>query len=528
MELLKYILILLEVLLVFNLLIFVHELGHFLAARWRGLKIDRFAIWFGKAIWKKKIGGIEYVLGSIPAGGYVALPQMATMEAIEGKGESSGKPLPPISPLDKIIVAVAGPLFSFLLAFVFAVVVWQVGHPVNQEDKSTVLGWVDPEGPAWKAGLRPGDKILEVDGHPVNSFLSSSQDSVKWRIITSESPTIRVKFERDHHEQQLDVTPTKLPTRTINLFGWKIPIERKPLRQIMVDCRRKAIIGLVESNSPAAKAGLKKGDEVVKLDGNSVLSPHDIFSAESAMSNGPVKPLALTVLRSGTNFTSTILPERPLPLKGDELASALRWDYANVPDFDTTDEIVHKSGLTREQLKSSTLPATSPKATPDRGDLPSLGIAWEPDSSSKLEWPKPMDQIRHGMGQITATLGAVFSRRGDIGLQQLGGPVMIGRLYFTLFQSKNGWREVLWWSVVINVNLALLNMLPFPVLDGGHIVLALLEVIRRRPVSAVVLQYVQTACAVLLIGFMLFLTFFDTNSLLHDSRQTQEIFAPRK
>src|SRR2546422_233050 len=129
MSVLKVIFIFLEVLLLFNLLIFVHELGHFLAARWRGLRVDRFAIWFGKPIWKKKINGVEYALGTIPAGGYVSLPQMATMEAIEGKSESSGQPLPPISALDKIIVAVAGPLFSFLLAFFFAVIVWQIGKP---------------------------------------------------------------------------------------------------------------------------------------------------------------------------------------------------------------------------------------------------------------------------------------------------------------------------------------------------------------------------------------------------------------
>src|SRR5476651_2248469 len=126
MIILRYIFIAFEVVLLFNLLIGVHELGHFLAAKWRGLKVDRFAVWFGKPIWKKKINGVEYALGCIPAGGYVSLPQMATMEAIEGKGESSGKPLPPISALDKIIVAVAGPLFSFLLAVFFAVIVWSV------------------------------------------------------------------------------------------------------------------------------------------------------------------------------------------------------------------------------------------------------------------------------------------------------------------------------------------------------------------------------------------------------------------
>src|SRR5712672_913513 len=133
MSVLKPVLIAIEVLLLFNLLIFVHELGHFLAARWRGLKVDRFAIWFGKPIWKTKINGVEYALGTIPAGGYVSLPQMATMEAIEGKSESSDKPLPPISALDKIIVAFAGPLFSFLLAIAFAFVVTVVGRPDKRE-----------------------------------------------------------------------------------------------------------------------------------------------------------------------------------------------------------------------------------------------------------------------------------------------------------------------------------------------------------------------------------------------------------
>src|ERR1700691_6648208 len=109
MHIIKSTFVIFEVLLLFNLLIFVHELGHFLAAKWRGLKIERFAIWFGKPIWKKKIDGVEYALGWIPAGGYVALPPMATVEAIEGKGETPAGQLPPISAFDKIIVAIAGP-----------------------------------------------------------------------------------------------------------------------------------------------------------------------------------------------------------------------------------------------------------------------------------------------------------------------------------------------------------------------------------------------------------------------------------
>ena len=184
MTIFHYILIALEVVLIFNLIIGVHELGHFLAARWRGLKVDRFAIWFGKPIWKKKVNGVEYALGWIPFGGYVSLPQMATMEAIEGKTDSSA-PLPGAAPLDKIIVAFAGPLFSFLLAILFAVVVWQVGKPANDADNTTTIGWVVPDGPAWKAGLRPGDEVLAIDGNPVHHFSPTASDSVTWRIITS-------------------------------------------------------------------------------------------------------------------------------------------------------------------------------------------------------------------------------------------------------------------------------------------------------------------------------------------------------
>jgi len=470
MTILHYILIALEVVLIFNLIIGVHELGHFLAARWRGLKVERFAIWFGKPIWKKKINGVEYALGTIPFGGYVSLPQMATMEAIEGKVEGDVASLPNVSPLDKIIVAFAGPLFSFALAIGFAVIVWQVGKPTNEADNTTTIGWVDPTGPAGIAGLQPGDKILEVDGYPVHHFSPVSADSVKWRIVTSTGTNISFKYVRDGKESTAYVVPTNLPTK------W---YERKSLRMIAVQYEEKAIIGEIASNSPAEAAGLRPGDEILALDGQKIYSYLSVIYGEASLTNKPNVPVTFRVKRGNEEFEKTLLAVKPL------------------------------------QPTNATL---------------SFGItAWQGDTNVALTYPNPLDQIKASAGQIASTFGALFSRKGDIGVQQLGGAVMIVRVYSNLFQDADGWRRVLWFSVILNVNLALLNLLPLPVLDGGHITLSLIEAVRRRPVSASILNYIQSGFAALLITFMVYIAFFDAGDWIrsaHADRDVTLIFKP--
>jgi regulator of sigma E protease len=469
---LHYILIALEVVLIFNLIIGVHELGHFLAARWRGLKVDRFAIWFGKPIWKKTIGGVEYALGTIPFGGYVSLPQMATMEAIEGKADTDAAQLPNVSPLDKIIVAFAGPLFSFMLAIGFAVLVWQVGKATNEADNTTTIGWVDPNGPAGLAGLQPGDVVEEVDGFPVHHFSPVSADSVKWRIVTSTGTNIDFKFVRDGKEMHALVVPTNPPTK------W---YERKSLRMIDAQYAEKTVIGDVASNSPAEVAGLKPGDEVLAMDGQKVYSPLAVIYGEAETTNKPNVPVKFTIKRGNEQFEKALLAVRPL------------------------------------QPTNAT---------------PSFGItSWEGDTNVALVHPSPLDQIQASAGQIVSTFSALFARKGDIGVQQLGGAVMIGRVYYNLLQDENGWRRVLWFSVILNVNLALLNLLPLPVLDGGHITLSLIEAVRRRPVSASILNYIQSGFAALLITFMVYIAFFDLGDWIRSARADRDVpivFAPSK
>jgi regulator of sigma E protease len=466
MSILKPVLVALEVLALFNLLIFVHELGHFLAARWRGLKIDRFAIWFGKPLWKTKINGVEYALGTIPAGSYVSLPQMATMEAIEGKGESSDQPLPSISAMDKIIVAVAGPLFSFLLALGFAVVVMFVGRPVSEAETTTIIGYVEKDGPAHKVGLKPGDKILEVDGQPVSKF-GGMGDSVTWRIVRSEGPFVPVKVERDGKVLLFNPAPTKDETKF-----W----QRKSLRQIKIGPAESSVVAEVTPNSPAARAGLQHGDQILDVNGARLYSFGELTDT---IEDHPGQQLTLNVQRKGKCFTVNVTPEKPVSPPGEKAR---------------------------------------------------IGITWDGNGKTTLVYPSAIDQVSASVSAMVDTFGALFARHSDIKPQHLGGAVKIMDVYARLFSSEQGWRLALWFSVLMNVNLALLNMLPIPVLDGGHILLAIIEGIRRKPLSGRIISVVQTSCAVVIISFMVYIAFYDVQDLpwKHGKDKPADVrFAPK-
>lgn len=443
--------IFLEVILLFNLLIVVHELGHFFAARARGLVVEKFAVWFGKPLWSKTINGVEYRLGSIPAGGFVAIPQMAPMETLEGKTENKYVDLPPVSPLDKIIVALAGPVASLLLAFSFACVVWGVGRPVSESEKTSVIGYVVSEGPAAKAGLRPGDKILSVDGHPTTRItgMGKISDSVSWNVATSSAPQIPIEIERDGAKQTLLIEPTVQPRH-----GWG----RKNLRQIQILPAQTPMIAKVLPQSPAAQAGLGSGDLILAANGQQLLSPVALAEILKATPNQAV---ALTVRRalnkdSSQTFLVTVTPRA---LAGDP--------------------------------------------------TPRIGIYWDERGPTVLAHPNPFSQITASVGTMWETISAVLRPHAQLSLQHLSGPVGIMRVYYMLFESPMGWRLALWFSVVLNVNLALLNLLPLPVLDGGHIVLACCEWIARRPLEHRVLEWIQNGCAFILMAFMAYVTFFD-------------------
>lgn len=463
--------IIIEIVILFNFIILVHELGHYLAARWRGLKVDKFQIWFGKPIWSKTINGVQWGIGSIPAGGFVALPQMNPMEMLEGEGTSQEK-LPKIKPIDKIIVAAAGPIFSLLLAGAFAILVWGVGHPVSTSNITTKIGYVSPEAVEGADQLQPGDVVLEVDGKPVDSW-SGMVDSVAWNVISSEGDRIPFKVQRPGEPEPIEVSlvppplawdtgeeePEGMAAKTgayMSDFFTRPELRRVERMGIVPEAQ--LMVGKLFPNSPAEKAGLKPNDIIVKANGQQVTSTVMISDLIKANSDEPIN---LEIERDGQPLQVSLTPE--LPKNAEE------------------------AGV----------------------DKPMLGIRWDEQGVTVLKHTPPLEQIQDSVETMYNTLSAVFSPSSSISAKHLSGPVGIMRLYYRLFEHKDGWRLALWFSVVLNINLAILNLLPLPVLDGGHITMAVIEAVRRRPLSKRLLDVAYGGCAIFLIGFMLFITGFD-------------------
>jgi len=464
LHILKVTLLILVVIAIFNVIIFVHELGHFFAAKWRGLVIDRFQIWFGRPIWKREINGVQYGMGWIPAGGFVALPQMAPMETIEG-GYSRDEPLPRIKPLDKIIVAFAGPLFSMLLALACAILVWVFGKPADFI-ASTEIGYIDKDSPAAAAGLQVGDRIVAINGNQVDGFLGSL-DSVTEQIILSEGKRIVFDVKRPGVEGMV-----KLDS------GWETAdsqwYQRSGLREVGIEPASESLVGEIIPGSPADKAGLQVGDLITHVDGMQLHSPGQLSQHLKEKDWGEVE---LTVSRGDRTLAVKVKPAAPVEPAGRD---------------------------------------------------PMLGVRWAPGSEvdTTIIRPAPGKQVLDSLRMMYVTIVKVISPNSSIGVDHLSGPIGIAKAKFQLLQMEDGWRRVLAFMVLFNVNLAVLNMMPFPVLDGGHITLACLESVFRRPVKARFLEVLQMGFAIALICLMLYVTSKDIgDGFGHDEGPAEIRFA---
>ncbi len=472
---------LLLVLVIFNFVILVHEWGHFLAARWRGLEIEKFQIWMGKPIWKKTYNGVQYGLGTVPIGGFVALPQMAPMEAIEGKCEDGTprKKLPPIKPLDKIIVAFAGPLFSALLALFFACLVSLVGRPRHASETTTVIGYSYPDTPASRSDLRPGDRILKIDGREVTSFFGII-GSVQWAVASSKHNPITIEVERPG-----TVTPVTVkvdaPVGTGKQFEewekqswWARLVGRPPLRTIGVRPALEQKVVSIIKDGPADKAGVKENDVIETVNGAKVWNSEVIHTA-SRFANG--QPVNFTVKRGAEILSLSLTPQVPV-IPGD------RTDL--------------------EELK-----------------YPMPGLALGPLNAEDftLTHPNPFVLVYDMAANSLSNLRAMLTPGTGIRAAHMSGPVGIMNLYYNVLQSPYALQLVFYMSVLLNMGLAVFNMMPLPVLDGGHITLATIEWIRGKSASLRLLEPLQTACVLLLLGFVCFVSVKDIGGLFGKKEQ---------
>ncbi len=421
------------VLLLFGAAIFVHEWGHYIVARKCGMKVEEFAIGFGKILWKKEKDGILYTVRMIPAGGFVKLPQMLTSEALEGESNEDDEPLPEISPWAKIAVAVAGPIMNIVFAVVLATVIYFVGLP--EMITPPVVGNLSKESTEYSLGIREGDIVTKIDDQAIPSW----EEAYK---LTALSLTNRfaVTFLRDRDEftHVLTATPIsdEIPIKTLDL-----PSKFPP------------IVGRVLEGQAASEAGLKQDDKIISLGGIPIGGQGQLI--DELQKNGG-KATEIVVRRDGENV--------PLPI---------------------TPRMIEGNVMIGVQF----------------GRGPRVYIERHPG-------PTPWENISAVGSLMWRTLYALFHpKQTGVGVSDLSGPV--GILAMLGAMVKTDYRLALNFLVLLNVNLAILNMLPIPVLDGGHTVMGLIEGIFRRKIPVIIQTVLTYIFAILLILLMLFVSFHD-------------------
>jgi regulator of sigma E protease len=441
------------VVFLFGAAVFVHEFGHFWMARRRGLKVEGFAIGFGPKIFGWTKDGVEYAWRLIPAGGFVKLPQMITAESLEGSADTA-EPLPPISPLSKILVAVAGPIMNVVFAFAIATLIYFVGLPVPVSPP--IIGYVEPGSPEAKLGILEGDKIVKVGDKAIKSW-----EDVMEATILSRTNVLPVAIERAGV-----VTTYSLTATVSDAIGLKV---------LNLDPRDHPVIKGFLAESAAQAAGLKEEDEVVSFGKIPVAGREQLVSLIQERANSPTE---IIVKRGGHKVTLTVTPKlNPTTKKGFIGAQ-----------IGGSDKIIY---------------------------------------SIQRPGPTPWALVGEVLDKTVKTFSALFhSKQTGVGAKDLSGPV--GILAMLAAEVNTDFRLALRFLVLLNINLAVLNLLPLPVLDGGHICMAILERIRGRALSVKFVEYVTTVFAVLLISFMVYVSFYDIKriplfkSMFHREMQIEQ------
>ena len=504
-------------------LIFFHELGHFLVAKLFGVKVERFSLGFGGALLKRTVGETEYRLSWLPLGGYVKMLGEAPGEELPAEDlhrSFSHQSIP-----RRIGIALAGPGMNLLLPVCLVAGMAMTGIP----KATTRVGGIVPDSPAARADLRAGDRIVAIDGIETPFFEDLSE-----AVQASGGRPLRLLVEREAERFELELAAQPEP-------------EGRKFRLGVEHSTASAVLGVTRPASPAAQAGLRTGDRVTELNGQAVRDWYGLVAVLEA-ARGPIELEVARALDADEERIRVALPGGEGAWSLEKLGAVpvdfaiaavmpgsvakaaglregdipLRLDGQPVLSYADFSARVRASGgrpirlafLRRGRTLETELEARlTPVEVKGRIDNAyrigvEIYVPLVPGEVREEFIRNPLRALWAGAertAQIFAlTLGGIWKLvSGQVGLENIAGPIGIGKYAGDYFQEE-GWHPYLSLLAIISVNLAILNLLPIPVLDGGHILLGLAEAVRGGPLSVRARELAQTgglAFILLLMGF---------------------------
>jgi regulator of sigma E protease len=438
--------------IVLGILIFVHEFGHFIVARLFGVGVEKFSLGFGPRLFGKTIGITDYRISAIPLGGFVKMV-----------GDEPDEVLPdsqiPLSfthkhVLKRILIVAAGPFFNLFLAVVIFFGFYLI---LGIENVTPVVRYVEAHSPAQVSGLKIGDVITSINGEGVDSWYDINN-----AIEKSDGRTLSMGMDRSGSFFTADLVPIVKVGEDI--FGdeseyYDIGIAGLP--------ELEAVVGGVSEAFPAQKAGLQKGDRIEAIDGVAVENWNAMREMISA-SRG--NPLTISVRRQDHLLTVTLTPM--LKEGKDALGEKIE----------------------RYLIGIST-------AAPDIPDQEKMVVRLNPLTAFGESLQRTWLVIE------LSVKGIVKMIQGSISRDNLGGPIMIAQMAGD--QAREGVDKLIQFVAFISINLAILNFMPIPVLDGGHLLFFFIEAVIRRPVGIRIREMAQQAGMIALLMLMVFVFYND-------------------
>jgi regulator of sigma E protease len=438
-----------------GILIAFHEYGHFWVARRMGVKVLRFSIGFGKPLWSKKAGSdqTEYVLAAIPLGGYVKMldEREGEVPAEEAHRAFNRQPVK-----KRIAIVVAGPLFNFIFAILAYFVMYTIGVP----GVKPMVGDVSPESPAAQAGIVKGDEIVRVGGQETPTWNTVRMALLRYSLDTDHI-VLQVKDQNGSiHDAPLDLHDISMEDkqkRLVSRLGMKPFIPEYP-----------AIIGQLSEDGAAQRDGLRPGDRVLSVDGQEISLWEDWVDV---IRENPEKTLTVEVERDGAVQVIQLTPKREQTDQGE----------------------IGRIGA-------------APQVSQEMIDKYRAVVTYGP---IKALWSGVTETWR--MSVLTLRmLGKMLV--GEVSLENLSGPITIAT--YAGYTASVGLTTFLSFLAIVSISLGVLNLLPIPILDGGHLLMYLIEGIKGKALSEDVQAKMQQVGMVILAMLMMLAFYNDIMRLI--------------